>query len=52
MAQVNRTLERILSTYRKPELDPDLRTTLESFLIESGVEAKVLDMLREAAAIA
>ena len=51
LAQVNRTLERILSTYRKPELDPDLRTTLESFLIESGVEAKVLDMLREAAGI-
>jgi trimethylamine--corrinoid protein Co-methyltransferase len=50
LAQVNGTLERILSTYRKPALDPDLRAALESFLIQSGMEAKLVDMLREAAA--
>ena len=49
LAKVNRALERILSTYTQPELDPDLRTALESFLIKSGVEAKLLDMLGGAA---
>jgi len=50
LANVNSALERILSTYSQPELDAGLRTDLESFLIKSGVEAKVLDMLRTAEA--
>jgi trimethylamine--corrinoid protein Co-methyltransferase len=45
LAKVNGTLERILSTYTQPELDPDLRTALEVFLIKSGVDAKLLEML-------
>jgi len=50
VARVNRALERFLSTYSKPELDPALRTALESFLIKSGVDVNLLNMLREAAA--
>lgn len=50
LARVNSALERILSTYSQPELDADLRDELESFLIKSGVEAKVLDMPRSAEA--
>jgi trimethylamine--corrinoid protein Co-methyltransferase len=50
LAKVNSALERILSTYTQPEMDPNLRTELESFLVKRGVEASVLDMLRKAEA--
>ncbi len=49
LAKVNRTLERILSDYRQPELEPDLRTSLESFLIEIGLDAKHLNIIKQAA---
>jgi trimethylamine--corrinoid protein Co-methyltransferase len=49
LAKVNRTLERIMTDYRQPELEPDLQTSLESFLIEIGVDAKYLNMIKEAA---
>jgi trimethylamine--corrinoid protein Co-methyltransferase len=50
LAKVNRTQDRILSTYRQPELEPDLRTALENFLMETGMDAKQLNMLKKAAA--
>ena len=49
-AKVNKTLERILSTYRRPMLKPELQTALENFLMETGMDAKQLSMLKEAAA--
>ena len=49
LAKVNRTLERIMTDYRQPELEPDLLTSLESFLIEIDVDAKHLNMIKEAA---
>jgi len=49
LARVDRALERILSTYTQPELDPDLQTALETFLIKSGVDAKLIEMLGGAA---
>jgi trimethylamine--corrinoid protein Co-methyltransferase len=48
LTKVNRTLERILSDYRQPELEPDLQASLESFLIETGVDAKHLNMIKKA----
>jgi trimethylamine--corrinoid protein Co-methyltransferase len=49
LTKVNRTLERILSDYRQPELESDLQASLESFLIETGVDAKHLNMIKKAA---
>ena len=50
LAKVNRSLARILSAYRQPELDPDLRIALENFLMQIGVDAMQLQILGEAAA--
>lgn len=49
LARVNRTLERILSDYRQPELEPDLKNSLESFLMDIGLDAKHLNRIKEAA---
>jgi trimethylamine--corrinoid protein Co-methyltransferase len=49
LTRVDRTLEKILSAYRKPELDPDLQKSLESFLIETGVDTQFLTRIKEAA---
>jgi trimethylamine--corrinoid protein Co-methyltransferase len=50
LAKVNKTLERILYDYRRPILEPELRTALENFLIETGMDATQLKVLKEAAA--
>ena len=49
LTKVNITLNRILATYRRPVLEPKLQTALENFLVETGMDAKQLSMLKEAA---
>jgi len=50
LAKVDKTLEKILSTYRQPMLEPELQTALENFLMETGMDAGKLSMLKDAAA--
>jgi trimethylamine--corrinoid protein Co-methyltransferase len=50
LAKINRSLASILSAYRQPEFDPDLRIALENFLKKIGVDAKQFHILGEAAA--
>ena len=47
--KVNKTLERILSSYEQPILEPELRSDLEKYLTEIGVDAGLFSMLLQTA---
>ena len=39
-------LQRMLDNYQKPELDPDVQNQLEQYLVQAGVDEKIIDDIK------
>jgi hypothetical protein len=47
LARVKKTMENLLSNYRRPVIEPKLQTDLENFLMTNGIDSKILNLLKK-----
>jgi trimethylamine--corrinoid protein Co-methyltransferase len=47
LENIHKKLQHMLENYQKPELDADIQQKLEEFLVNAGIDRKIIDTINE-----